>query len=121
MKITYTQRGDYMYPDLMLPPDMPEMPTGKYASLRRTYLREHHKIIYYDLLTACELTRHLTEVQQTAERWLEEMMPKLAKEAGATEALKAADPMKWVGLMNNCKAMVEEKIMRELVYNMDSV
>ena len=34
------------------------------------------------------------------------MMPQLAKEAGATEELKASDPMKWVGLMNTCKAPV---------------
>ena len=40
----------------------------------------------------------------------------LAKSAGATEALKAADPMKWVGLMNACKAQAEEIIRYELIY-----
>ena len=44
------------------------------------------------------------------------LMPRLAREAGATEALKAADPMKWVGLMNNCKARAEEIVMHELIY-----
>ena len=43
-------------------------------------------------------------------------MPRLAREAGATEALKAAAPMKWVGLMNNCKARDEEIVMHELIY-----
>ena len=42
-------------------------------------------------------------------------MPKLAKEAGATEELKASDPMKWVGLMNTCKAQAEEILMAELI------
>ena len=53
---------------------------------------------------------------QTARQRLDEMMPQLAKEAGATEALKAADPMSWVGLMNSCKAQAEEIILHELVF-----
>ena len=44
------------------------------------------------------------------------MSGSLAKAAGATEALKAADPMKWVGLMNACKAQAEEAILEELIY-----
>ena len=41
----------------------------------------------------------------------------LAKEAGVTEALKAADPMKWAGLMNTLKAQAEEIILNELVFS----
>ena len=48
---------------------------------------------------------------------MEELIPKLAETAGATEALKAEDPMKWVGLMNNCKAQAEEILLSELVYS----
>ena len=43
-------------------------------------------------------------------------MPELAKGAGAIEELKAADPMKWVGLMNACKAQAEESVKYELIY-----
>ena len=46
--------------------------------------------------------QHLIEIDETAQSRLEQMMPQLAKEAGATEELKASDPMKWVGLMNTC-------------------
>ena len=59
----------------------------------------------------------LVEIDETAEQRLEEMMPQLAKAAGATEELKASDPMKWVGLMNTCKAQAEEILMAELIYN----
>ena len=48
---------------------------------------------------------------------LDLMLPKLAAEAGATEALKAADPMKWTGLMNSCKAQAEEVVLNELIYS----
>ena len=43
------------------------------------------------------------------------MMPQMAKAAGATEELKARDQMAWVGLVNNCKARVEEIILAELI------
>ena len=36
---------------------------------------------------------------------------------GVTEALKASDPMKWVGLMNTLKAQAEETILTELVFS----
>jgi len=45
------------------------------------------------------------------------MMPEMAKAAGATEELKAHDQMAWVGLMNNCKARVEEIIRADLIYS----
>ena len=41
----------------------------------------------------------------------------LAEAAGATEALKAADPMQWVGLMNNLQNTAEEVVLAELIYN----
>lgn len=44
-------------------------------------------------------------------------MPELMKTADVTESLKAANPMKWVGLANNCKAQAEEMIQTELIYN----
>ena len=47
---------------------------------------------------------------------LSNIVPFLAKDAGATETLKAAGPMKWVGLMNTCKAQAEEIVKHELIY-----
>ena len=46
----------------------------------------------------------IRDSDETAQSRLEQMMPQLAKDAGATEQLKASDPMRWVGLMNTCKA-----------------
>ena len=44
-------------------------------------------------------------------------MPQLAESAGATEELKARAPMRWVGLMNTCKAQAEEILMEELIHS----
>ena len=67
------------------------------------------------LLMTEKLYPHLAEIDETANRRLEQMMPKLAEAAGATEQLKARDPMKWVGLMNTCKAQAEEILLAELI------
>ena len=56
------------------------------------------------MLLSEKLYPHLLEIDETAQNRLEQMIPQLAKKAGATEELKASDPMKWVGLMNTCKA-----------------
>ena len=48
---------------------------------------------------------------------MEQLLPALAKDAGATDELKAADQMKWVGLMNACRNQAEEIINAELIYS----
>ena len=112
--LTYTQNGDYLIPDLSLS-EQPEKPLGKYGRLRKAYLKEHRPLIYNQLLLTEKLYPHLIEIDETAQSRLEQMMLQLAKEAGATEELKASDPMKWVGLMNTCKAQAEEILMAELI------
>ena len=62
---THTMQGDYNLPDLTMP-QQPEVTLGRYAQMRRKFLREHHKIRYYNLLTNCTLTQHLAETEQTA-------------------------------------------------------
>ena len=114
--LTYTQNGDYLIPNLVLDP-APSKPLGKYGRMRKAYLKEHRPLIYNQLLMSEKLYLHLLEIDETANSRLEQMMPRLAKEAGATEELKARDPMKWVGLMNTCKAQAEEILMAELINN----
>ena len=64
-ELTYTMQGDYNLPDLTMP-EQPEVTLGRYAQMRRKFLKEHHKIRYYNLLTSCTLTQHLAETEQTA-------------------------------------------------------
>ena len=116
IKINYIPCGDNMSQDLEME-EQPEKAAGKYGMLRKTYLKEHKPYLYDQMLLDQTLYHHLVEIDETAEQRLEEMMPQLAKAAGATEELKARDPMKWVGLMNNCKAQAEEILMAELIYN----
>ena len=115
-ELTYTMNGDYQSPDLKLT-EQPEKPLGKYGRMRKAYLKEHRPLIYNQLLLTEKLYPHLIEIDETAQSRLEQMMPQLAKDAGATEQLKASDPMRWVGLMNTCKARAEEILMAELIHS----
>ena len=115
-ELTYTKNGDYLIPDLSLT-EQQETPLGKYGRMRKTYLKEHRPILWNRMILSETLYPHLREIDETANRRLEQMMPELMKLNGVTEGLKAEDPMKWVGLMNNLKAQAEETILAELIYS----
>lgn len=115
-EMTYRQAGDYQIPDIELK-NSEEKPLGKYGRMRKAYLKEHRPILYNQLLMSEKLYPHLLEIDETAQSRLEQLMPQLAKDAGATEQLKASDPMRWVGLMNTCKAQAEEILMAELIHS----
>ena len=113
--LTYRQEGDYLVPNLELD-EQPDRPLNRYGRMRLTYLKEHRPILYSELAMSLKLHEHLLEIQDAAQARLEDLMPKLMKEAGATEKLKTENMMKWVGLMNNCKAQAEEIVFNELIY-----
>lgn len=113
--LTYSPNGDYLIPDLTMTEQ--SQPIGKYGRLRKNYLKDHRPVLYNSLLLQEKLYPHLLEIDRTAHSRIEQMMPELMKSAGVTESLKAADPMRWVGLMNNLKAQAEETILAELIYN----
>ena len=114
--LTYTMNGDYQIPDLKLT-EQPEKPLGKYGRMRKAYLKEHRPLIYNQLLLTEKLYPHLIEIDETAQSRLEQMMHQLAQDAGATAQLKASDPMRWVGLMNTCKAQDAEILMAKLIHS----
>lgn len=115
-ELTYTQAGDYLFPNMALL-EQPDRDLGKYGRMRLRYLKEHRPVLWGAMTMDGTLFSHLLEIEDAANSRLEQMMPQLAKAAGATEQLKASDQMKWVGLMNTCKAQAEEVIMSELIYS----
>ena len=98
-KLTYIRCGDYDIPNLKLS-EQPETSIGKYGRMRKSYLKEHRPILYNHLLMSEKLYPHLLEIERTAQGRVETMLPHMMEVAGATEELKACDPMRWVGLMN---------------------
>ncbi len=115
--LTYTRCGDYYIPNIQLSEAAENKPLGKYGRMRKAYLQEHRPVLWNSMILSESLFPHLREIDETAHRRLEQLMPELMKLNGVTEELKAGDPMKWVGLMNNLKAQAEENILNELIYN----
>ena len=112
---TYTRQGDYCLPDVCLPPEE-ERPIGIYGQRRRVYLKKHHRVLYYNLLTAGTLDGHLADIEEQAEAMLSRLVKQLSEKEGVTEALKAENQMLWVQKMNNLRNAAMEIVLNELIY-----
>ena len=112
---TYTRQGDYCLPDVCLPPEE-ERPIGVYGQRRRVYLKKHHPILYYNLLTAGVLDGHLADIEEQAQELFLWLVKQYADTEGVAEALKADDPMAWVRKMNGIRHRANEVVMQEIVY-----
>ena len=113
---TYRQEGDYLLPNLSLPPNVEDYQIGKYGRMRQRYLKEHRSALYTSLFLEGTLWKHLEEIDRSCNERLEIIETALMKQEGVNESLKASDQMKWVGMMNNIRASAEEIVLSELIY-----
>lgn len=112
---TYTIQGDYCLPDLTLQPEE-ERPIGVWGQRRLRYLKQHHKILYYNLLTSGKLRSHLADVEEEAQSLFLRLVKEYAEREGVTEQLKAENPMEWVGRMNNIRGRITEIVKEKLMF-----
>lgn len=115
MEVTYRMQDGFQVPNLLMP-QTPEVHLGKYAELRRAYLKKHRRVLYTNLKTSGKLTEHLAEIEQTARKMVEQTVARMAQAEGVTEELKATDPLRWMGLMNNLRHSAEELVLSDLIY-----
>ena len=113
-KITYTQQGDYLLPDLKLP-EQPKVEIGIWGKRHLRYLKSHHPIIYTNLLTSCKLTVYLADIDKQAEDLFFRLVNQLAKQEGVTEQLKANNQMLWVQKMNDIHNRAVELVNTEII------
>ena len=81
------------------------------------YLKNHHPIIYTNLLTSCKLTAYLADIDKQAEDMFFRLVDQIAEKEGVTEQLKADNQMLWVARMNNIRNQANEIVNDEIVYN----
>lgn len=112
---TYTMQGDYRLPNLTLPTE-DERPIGVWGQRRLRYLKQHHRVLYYNLLTSGKLHSHLADVEEEAQILFSRLVKECTEKEGVTEQLKAADQMAWVRSMNNIRSQVMEYVEKELIY-----
>ena len=111
---TYTQQGDYMLPNLILPAEE-ERPIGIWGKRHVRYLKQYHKVRYFNLLTSGELNCYLTDIDEQAEDMFFRLVKQMAEREGVTEQLKAENQMEWVRRMNNIRNIAPEIINHELI------
>ena len=114
MSGTYEQQGDYILPNLTLPAEEKQS-IGIWGQRHARYLKQHHKILYYNLLTSGKLNAHLTEIDRQAEGLFFRLVNQMAEREGVTEQLKAENQMEWVRRMNNIRNIAAEIINHELI------
>lgn len=113
---TYTQVGDYLLPNLSLPAEEKETNIGVWAMRHKRYLKQSHKVRYYNLLTSGKLNSYLVDIEQQAQNLFLRLVKDLAEKENVTEELKASDMMLWVQKMNNIRNRATEIVNTELIY-----
>ena len=108
-------QGDYRLPNLTLPAEE-ERPIGVWGQRRLRYLKQHHKVLYYNLLTSGKLHSHLADTEEQAQALFLRLVNEYAEKEGVTEQLKSTDQMAWVQRMNNIRERVINYINTEFIF-----
>lgn len=113
---TYRKAGDYRLPNLK-PNTEQNAQIGVWGMRHKRYLKQHHKVIYYNLLTAGILNSYLTDIDQRAKLLFDETVKSLAKKENVTEKLKSENAMLWVQKMNNIRNRATEIVNNQIIFN----
>ena len=111
----YELQGDYYIPCLKLP-DEEQQPIGLWGQRHLRYLKQSHKVLYYNLLTSGKLNSHIAEIDKQANDMFFRLVKELAEKENITEELKSNDQMLWVQKMNNIRNRVTEIVNKEIIY-----
>ena len=114
--VTYTQVGDYMLPDLLPAEEEKEANIGVWAMRHKRYLKQNHKVRYYNLLTSGKLNSYLVDIEQQAQDLFLWLVKDLAEKENVTEELKANDMMLWVQKMNNIRNRATKIVNADIIY-----
>ena len=112
---TYTKKGDYILPNLTLPPEG-KRHIGVWGQRHKRYLREDKRATYTTLLTSGKLSSYLADIDEQAEEMFSRLVKQLSEKEGVTEALKAENQMLWVQRMNHIRSAAMEIVSSELIY-----
>ena len=114
---TYRFANGYCVPNLILPDNESEYTLGRWGRQRLSYLKQHRRVLYVNLLTSGKLVEHLREIDETAFSMWELLIKQMKKAQGINEQMKAKDSMLWVGKVNNICSCAGKIIREELIYN----
>ena len=114
---TYTQVGDYMLPDLLPAEEEKKAGIGAWAMRHKRYLKQNHKVRYYNLLTSGKLDSYLADIEEQAQNLFSRLVKDIAEKENVTEKLKSDNAMLWVQKMNNIRNRATEIVNEQVIYN----
>ena len=114
--ISYRRVGDYLIPNLRLPPEEATITLGKWGMLHKDYLLNHKKVLFTRLLTQGKLYQHCAEVETQAQDMFDSLVEQMKATEGVTEQLKEENQMEWICRMQNIEVRANEITCRELIY-----
>lgn len=112
---TYRQVGDYFLPNLEIDNQV-DVQIGVWGQRHRQYVKEHHRVRYYNLLTTGMLNDYLAEIESRAQAMFDMLVRELSEKENLTEKLKASDPMEWVRRSNNLRNRATEIVNAEAIF-----
>ena len=114
--ISYRRVGDYLIPNLILPPEEARVTLGKWGMMYKSYLEKHKKVFFSLLLSQGKLYQNCAEVEKQARDMFDTLIEQMKENEGVTEQLKEENQMVWVCLMQNIEARARETVCKELIY-----
>ena len=115
MNVRYQNQGNYQLPCITTK-EQNELHIGVWANRHRQYLKQHHCIRYYNLLTSERLYPYLADIEEQAQTMFSQLVKLLAEKENVTEKLKANNPMLWVRKMNNIRNRAIEIVTSEVIF-----
>ena len=115
MNISYTRKGDYLLPNLILE-NKKQYSIGKYGLLRLNYIKKEKLGLYFDLLASDKLNEYLHNIDTIVMENVQKLIKELAEKENITEELKSSNQMLWISKMNSIKSIVEEIVLKEYIY-----
>ena len=115
-EIQYSSVGDYLIPNLTLPPEEASVTLGKWGMLYKDYLLKNKKVLFTTLLTQGKLYQHCAEVEKQARDMFERLVEQMKETEGITEQLKEENQMEWVCRIQNIEAKTRDIVATELIY-----
>ena len=89
---------------------------GVWANRHRCYLKQYHRIKYYNLLTSERLYPYLFEIEKQAENMFQRLVKSLAEQEYVTKKIKAEKPIEWVQKMNNIQNRATANVNNEVIF-----
>lgn len=114
--ISYTLHGNYYLPDLALSDEENGVEIGVWGQRHLRYIKQHHKVLYLNLLTSGKLNVYLADIDKQAENMISRLVKQMAESEGITEQLKAEKQMEWVARMNGIHSRATEIVNTDLIY-----